>query len=160
MPARKSQLLVTEYEGAGGGYVDEERTDAQQHLEEWTAEDWQTAEGDADAERPDGTVARYLPAKAWEQLDDDEQAATQARKLDGSEAGDRGVPNTDAAKRAARLAKVLSHYDDDSIPELDARLGGMGESELRAVLAHEREHKDRKGAAQKISRRLALLDDT
>ena len=104
-------------------------------------------------------MKRYLPAKAWEQLDDDEQAATEALKLDGSEAGEQHVGNTEAAKRARRLGKVLSHYEDDSIPDLEDRLGGMGSSELRAVLEHEREHKDRKGAKAVLEREIDRTSD-
>ena len=153
--ARKSQLLTTEYEAAGGGYVDDgELTDSQRSLRDWTDEDWQTADGDGRARQDDGTVRRYLPAKAWEQLSDEQRHATDALKLDGSEAGEQHVGDTDAAKAARRLGTVLEHYDDDSIGDLERRLGGMGESELRAVLAHEREHKDRKGAEAVLEREL------
>ena len=153
--ARKSQLLTTEYEAAGGGYVQEGRlTDEQRSLRDWTDEDWQTSDGDASAREDDGTVRRYLPAKAWELLDADQQAATEARKLDGGEAGEQHVGNTDAAKAARRLATVLEHYDEDSIDDLSGRLGGMGRSELRAVLEHERAGKDRKGAKTLLERRI------
>ena len=153
--ARKSQLLTTEYESAGGGYVDDgELTEQQQSLREWTDEDWQTADGDAEARQDDGTVRRYLPAKAWEQLDDEQREASDALKTDGSAAGEQHVGDTDAAKAARRLGTVLEHYDDDSIGDLEGRLGGMGESELRAVREHEREHKDRKGARAVLDREI------
>jgi hypothetical protein len=48
--AGKSQLLAHEYEPAGGGYRHEgERTASQRHLEQWTAQDWHTGDGGADA---------------------------------------------------------------------------------------------------------------
>ena len=42
--ARKSQLLVHEYEKAGGGYKGGP-DETQQHLAQWTEEEWQTADG-------------------------------------------------------------------------------------------------------------------
>src|SRR3712207_6563127 len=59
--ARKSQLLTSEYEKHGGGYRHEgERTEAQQHLQRWTDQDWRTGDGSTDARGTDGT-SRYLP---------------------------------------------------------------------------------------------------
>jgi len=64
--ARKSQLLTHEYEAQGGGYRHPgERTESQQHLQEWTGQDWHTADGDPAARDADGT-ARYLPDAARE----------------------------------------------------------------------------------------------
>ena len=150
--ARKSQLLTQAYESEGGGYVDDERTEAQQSLEDWTEEDWQTSSGSVEAreEGPGDTVARYLPRKAWELLSEEDREATEALKLDGTEQGEQHVGNTDAAKRARRLGKVLAHYEDDSIDDLRDRLGGMSTDELRVVLAVERDRKDRKGGKEAL----------
>lgn len=46
--ARKSQLLVQEYEKQGGGYRGE-KDEAAKSLETWTEENWQTKDGDAKA---------------------------------------------------------------------------------------------------------------
>jgi hypothetical protein len=99
--ARKSQLLAHEYEKQGGGYKDE-KTDEQKSLEEWTNEDWQTKEGDANAA---GGEKRYLPEKAWDLLSHDEKKKAEQKKR--SEAR-QYVENTAAAK-AAR--KYVSHDD-------------------------------------------------
>lgn len=48
--ARKAQLLKHEYEQAGGGYLGE-KDETQQHLSEWSAEDWQTSDGSARGEQ-------------------------------------------------------------------------------------------------------------
>lgn len=101
--ARKSQLLVQAYEREGGGYVGE-KTENQRHLEQWTEEEWQTQEGDADARAEDGTTRRYLPKEAWEQLSDAEKQATEEAKREGSRQGQQFVPNTEAAKQARREA--------------------------------------------------------
>jgi len=100
--ARKSQLLVHEYEQAEGGYVSDTRTPAQEHLEEWERQDWRTEDGKP-AQRGDKT-ARSLPAQAWEALTPAQRKATNAKKLNAS-AEQQYVENTPAAKAAARHAE-------------------------------------------------------
>ena len=105
--ARKSQLLTHEYEEHGGGYKHEgEKTEAQKSLEQWTEEDWQTAEGDAEARQDDGTVKRYLPKKAWDQLSEKEKKDADAKKKAASKDGQQYVDNTDAAKEARKKVKT------------------------------------------------------
>lgn len=53
--ARKSQMLVKQYESAGGGYKKPKgRTKAQRSLSRWTGQDWQSA----------GKNGVYLPKRA------------------------------------------------------------------------------------------------
>lgn len=101
--ARKAQLLTHEYEKAGGGYLDDKRTDAQQHLEKWTDEDWQTSDGKP-ADREGGTT-RYLPKEAWDDLSPAEKKATNAKKQAGSKEGKQFVDNTAKAKEARKKAE-------------------------------------------------------
>lgn len=98
--ARKAQLLTHEYEQAGGGYLSDERTESQQHLSEWTDQDWRTVDGKP-ADKGDKT-ARYLPAEAWEKLTPAQRKATNAKKLKGSEAGKTHVSNTKKAKEVRK----------------------------------------------------------
>jgi hypothetical protein len=100
--ARKAQLLTHEYEKAGGGYLTNDRTDSQKHLEQWTDEDWQTADGKP-AERAGGTT-RYLPEEAWKQLSPEEKKATNSKKQAGSKKGDQFVANTKKASEARKKA--------------------------------------------------------
>lgn len=100
--ARKAQLLTHEYEKAGGGYRSDQKTETQQHLEQWTDEQWQTSDGKP-AEREGGTT-RYLPKKAWDQLSPAEKKATNAKKKAGSKAGKPVVANTESAKKARKAA--------------------------------------------------------
>ena len=101
--ARKSQLLAREYEKQGGGYRHEgERTESQEHLEQWGKQDWKTADGGTDARSDDGT-SRYLPDAAWQLLDEDEKAATERRKKSGDT---QHVSNTDAAREARKAAEI------------------------------------------------------
>ena len=150
--ARKSQLLVREYEAAGGGYLhDGERTESQQHLEDWQEQDWHTADGGADARGADGT-ARYLPDVAWQLLTAKERAATDERKR-GAEA--QAVENTDAAKEARAAAELLSM----KATEARKRVAKMeSKSQLRrARKAEETFGKARTTVLEAIDRRLGRL---
>jgi hypothetical protein len=49
-----------------------------------------------------GHTKRYLPEKAWASLSKEERAKTDAKKRAGSKQGKQFVPNTEAAKKAAR----------------------------------------------------------
>src|SRR3712207_4453407 len=83
--ARKSQLLKQRYEQEGGGYKNSgTRTASQRHLEQWTAEDWQTADGGTQARDGDET-RRYLPKEAWDALSPKQRRETEERKRKGSE---------------------------------------------------------------------------
>ena len=130
--ARKSQLLAHEYEAHGGGYRHEgERTQSQEHLREWTEQEWHTADGDDRARGTDGT-RRYLPDAAWQLLSDEEKRATDRRKKSGDE---QHVANTDAAKEARKAAELV----DVTAPEARTRVAAMhGDSQLdRAQRAEE-----------------------
>ena len=109
--ARKSQLLTHEYESHGGGYKHEgEKTDSQKSLETWTGEDWQTQDG-GDAEQGDGTMKRYLPKAAWDQLSEAEKKDTEAKKRAASQHGRQFVDNTDAARAAKKKVKTAEDAD-------------------------------------------------
>lgn len=72
--ARKSQLLTTEYEKAGGGYKGP-KTDEQKSLSKWTKQKWRTSDGS-----PSEGKKRYLPDAAWDALSPGEKAATSRAK--------------------------------------------------------------------------------
>ena len=104
--ARKSQLVAAEYKKAGGEYVKDKKTDAQKSLDQWTDEDWQTADGDKAIDGDE--TARYLPKEAWDKLSPAEQKATNAKKKAASKKGEQFVPNTEAAKKAREKATKKS----------------------------------------------------
>ncbi len=112
--ARKAQLLAHEYEQAGGGYIADKahETEAQRHLEQWTEEEWTTADGKP-AQRGDAT-ARYLPEEAWERLSPEERRATERKKREGSREGHQFVSNTPTAQEARKEATTHVHgaHDD------------------------------------------------
>ncbi|MQA34978.1 hypothetical protein [Modestobacter roseus] len=109
--ARKSQLLVHEYEQHGGGYRHEgERSESQQHLRQWTEQDWHTGDGGDRARHGDHT-GRYLPDAAWQLLSDDDRAETERVK---ERAQDQHVPNTDAAREARAAAELVGMTADEA----------------------------------------------
>ncbi len=72
--ARKAQLATQEYKHEGGGYEGEKSAD--NHLSQWTHEEWGTKSGEASGR----TGERYLPKKAREHLSDEEYKRTTAKK--------------------------------------------------------------------------------
>lgn len=110
--ARKSQLLVQEYEKHGGGYKqDEEHKDeAARSLEAWTAQNWQTIEGEGDARRKDKTK-RYLPKEVWQRLSEAEKEEAEKTKERASQKGKQYVDWTPAIQRAMQ---EVGYTSDDS----------------------------------------------
>lgn len=79
--ARKAQMATAEYKKAGGGYRGGRSDD--NHLKQWTGEEWGTQSGHASGE----TGERYLPKEARESLTDAEYAASTAKKRADTEKG-------------------------------------------------------------------------
>jgi hypothetical protein len=149
--ARKSQLLVAEYEKHGGGYRHEgDRTESQRHLEQWTEQDWHSADGDAAARAEDGSTRRYLPDAAWQLLSAEERRATDRKKKSGQE---QHVANTDAARQARTAAELI----DMTAAEARRRVADLhGQSQLdRAEHAERDLGKGRKTVLDRIERQRA-----
>ena len=72
--ARKAQLASSEYKKEGGGYKGEKTAD--NHLQQWTDEEWGTKSGAESGK----TGERYLPKEAREHLTDAEYKRTSAKK--------------------------------------------------------------------------------
>lgn len=72
--ARKAQMATAEYQKEGGGYAGRKSND--NHLKQWTDEEWDTKSGQESGK----TGERYLPKKAREKLSDKEYAASTAKK--------------------------------------------------------------------------------
>jgi hypothetical protein len=166
--ARKAQLLKHEYEKAGGGYRGP-KDEQQQHLSEWTNEDWQTSDGSArartdSASEKGGASKRYLPKKAWEELSAEEKKATNAAKAEGSKQGEQFVANPSAARKAGRSARQggsddtdlpITGYDDLSAKEAVKAVGRLDDAkEVRAIRDYERAHANRKTVLERAERRL------
>lgn len=96
--ARKAQLAVHDYKEQGGGYRGEKTAD--NHLTQWTDEEWGTRSG-----RPSGeTGERYLPKAARKALSDGEYARTTAKKRADTRKGKQfSAQPRDVAAKAAKV---------------------------------------------------------
>ena len=72
--ARKAQMAVQKYKAAGGGYTGAKSAD--NHLSQWTAENWGTKSGQNSLE----TGERYLPAETIARLTDDQYRRSSEKK--------------------------------------------------------------------------------
>jgi len=151
--ARKSQLLVKEYENQGGGYQGP-RDERQQSLRRWGREKWQTREGGTRA-RQDGETKRYLPKRAWEQLPEEERRATDTKKRKASRSGRQYVANTGPARRSRRDTTSVDRLLDLRVPDAAKRLNSLDTRQLRSALRRERAGKSRKTLVRRIEAELA-----
>lgn len=149
--ARKSQLLVQEYERRGGGYRGEKSAGAKD-LERWTEEDWQTQDGSSRARDGDETK-RYLPKKAWDELSPAEKRRTERAKREGSRKGEQFVDNTADAKSARKRAHLpIRDYDELTAKDVAKRVRDLDADGLAAVERHERHHDGRKTVLDAVAR--------
>ena len=96
--ARKAQLAVHEYKAAGGGYEGKKAKD--NHLAQWTREEWGTKSGKESGK----TGERYLPKKAREALSDEEYKRTSAKKRADTRKGKQFSSQPgDVAEKTARV---------------------------------------------------------
>ncbi len=94
--ARKAQMAAQEYKKEGGGYAGPKTAD--NHLSEWTRENWGTKSGHASEE----TGERYLPKKARERLTDEEYRRTTTKKRTDTARGKQfSAQPADVADKAA-----------------------------------------------------------
>lgn len=139
--ARKSQLLVQEYEKQGGGYKGK-KDEAAKSLEKWTDQDWRTKGGDTDA-RHGKSTSRYLPKEVWEKLSPEERKEAEAAKVKGSRKGEQHVAYTSAVKKAMRQVRREQEPTKDELMQ-EARKrdirgrSKMNKAELQQALQKEK----------------------
>ncbi|SBT65849.1 hypothetical protein GA0070622_2863 [Micromonospora sediminicola] len=150
--ARKSQLLTQEYKRQGGGFIGP-KDERQRSLQRWGDQDWRTEDGSTRA-RQGGETRRYLPGRAWEQLSDQERAATESKKRRASRTGRQFVPNTGPAQRARKNVTAPNRLSDLPVAEAGKVVRGLDTRELRAALQRERRGKARKTLLQRMEAEL------
>ena len=97
--ARKAQMATAEYKKEGGGYAGKKTSD--NHLKQWTDEEWDTKSGKASGK----TGERYLPKKARESLTDKEYADSTAKKRADTRKGKQFSKQPKAAAEKAAAAR-------------------------------------------------------
>ncbi|MDQ2763521.1 MAG: DUF5872 domain-containing protein [Pseudomonadota bacterium] len=101
--ARKAQLAVQDYKKQGGGYAG--RKDPDNHLKQWTEEDWGTKSGAKSGE----TGERYLPRRARARLTEKEYAETTAKKRDDTEKSRQFSAQPPRVARKTAHDRALAH---------------------------------------------------
>ncbi|MDX1419337.1 MAG: Rho termination factor N-terminal domain-containing protein [Rubricoccaceae bacterium] len=117
--ARKAQRLVQEYERRGGGYRGD-KSASQRSLEAWTQQDWQTAEGSADAASGDG-MSRYLPRDAWALLTESAREEAERSKQEADDQGEQYADWPDVVHRVMNELGYTEGGDGLTKSELYAR---------------------------------------
>lgn len=98
--ARKAQAATKAYKDAGGGYKGKKTDD--NHLKQWTEEEWDTKSGKASGE----TGERYLPKKARESVSKSEyDRSTKKKRADSAEGKQFSKQPADVAKKTAAARK-------------------------------------------------------
>lgn len=111
--ARKAQLAVHDYKEAGGEYEGEKSAD--NHLSQWTKEEWNTKSG----AKSEDTGERYLPKNAREKMSDaDYQESSDQKRADTA----KGKQHSKQPEHAAATTK-------------EARLEEMSVADLRKKAA-------------------------
>ena len=114
--ARKSQLLVQEYEKQGGGYKQDDKNEAAQSLKEWGEQNWQTQNGDK--ARQDSKTKRYLPKEVWDKLSNEEKQEAEEIKQKASREGKQYAEWTPAIKTAMKEAGYVETNDSNNSSEM------------------------------------------
>ena len=100
--ARKAQMASAEYKKEGGGYEGKKSKD--NHLQQWTDEEWDTKSGQESGK----TGERYLPKKAREKLSDKEYAESTAKKRADTKKGKQFSKQPKAAAEKSAEARKES----------------------------------------------------
>ncbi|MBE7212706.1 MAG: hypothetical protein INR65_16955 [Gluconacetobacter diazotrophicus] len=137
--ARKAQLATQEYKKEGGGY--EGKKDADNHLQQWQDEDWNTKSGEKSGE----TGERYLPKAARKELSGEEYArSTRKKRADTAKGRQHSPQPADVARKSAKHRDGgAAGLDNKTKAELMAMArergidgrSRMGKEELRRALA-------------------------
>ena len=98
--ARKAQAATKAYKDAGGGYEGKKTDD--NHLKQWTEEEWDTKSGKKSGE----TGERYLPKKARESVSKSEyDRSTKKKRADSAKGKQFSKQPADVAKKTAAARK-------------------------------------------------------
>ncbi len=121
--ARKAQMATAEYKKEGGGYAGKKADD--NHLKQWTDEEWGTKSGKASGK----TGERYLSKKARETLSDADYDASTAKKRADTARGKQFSKQPKAAAAKAAAARKTGKAGDKA-SGTTAREAGTTKAEL------------------------------
>ncbi len=123
--ARKAQMATQEYKREGGGYAGDKGKD--NHLAEWTREEWGTKSG----EQSGKTGERYLPKQARDALSDSEYQRTTEKKRVDTQHGKQFSPQPrDVAAKVAKVRATGGTVTRAELAAAAAKLGVKGRSTM------------------------------
>ena len=126
--ARKAQMATQEYKKEGGGYDGAKSSD--NHLVQWTEEEWGTKSGAESGE----TGERYLPKKALEHLSDSEYKRTTAKKRADTAKGKQFSPQPkDVAAKTAKDRDTGRDRTKADLLKQAASKGIAGRSKMKKI---------------------------
>ena len=130
--ARKAQMATQQYKKEGGGYQGGKSAD--NHLSEWTDEQWGTKSGGQSGE----TGERYLPKQAREALSDREYQRTSDKKRADTRRGRQfSAQPPDVAAKVAHARAPGGSTTRAELVAAAAKLGIKGRSRMtKAALQH------------------------
>ncbi|TLU70510.1 hypothetical protein [Lichenicoccus roseus] len=124
--ARKAQLATQEYKKEGGGYEGAQTPD--NHLAQWTREEWGTKSGAESGK----TGERYLPKKARAHLSDaDYKRTTEKKRSDTAKGRQFSAQPGDIAARTAGDRETGHASTRADLLEQAARRGIPGRSKMK-----------------------------
>lgn len=98
--ARKAQMATSEYKKEGGGYAGKKSAD--NHLKQWTDEEWGTKSG----QKSGDTGERYLPKKARKAVSEDEyKRSSDKKRADTAKGKQFSKQPKDVARKASNARK-------------------------------------------------------
>ena len=106
--ARKAQMATAEYKKEGGGYEGAKSDD--NHLKQWTDEEWGTKSGRKSGESGE----RYLPKKTRKSLSDEEYARSTKKKRADTARGKQFSKQPKAAAEKSAAARKTGKGDKDT----------------------------------------------
>ncbi len=123
--ARKAQMATQQYKKEGGGYAGGKTAD--NHLAEWTREEWGTKSG----EQSGKTGERYLPRQARAALSDGEyQRTTKKKRADTRQGKQFSAQPPDVAAKVAQARESGVATTRAELVAAAARLGVKGRSKM------------------------------
>ena len=139
--ARKAQIATAEYKKEGGGYAGKKSAD--NHLQQWTDEEWGTKSGKESGK----TGERYLPKKAREKLSDKDYAASTAKKRADTAKGKQFSKQPKAAAEKSAAARKTGKADSKS-GKADSKTGTTKAELMRKAQAQNVPGRSRMSKAQ------------
>ena len=141
--ARKAQMAVQEYKHEGGGYKGKKSAD--NHLVEWTEEEWGTKSG----KKSKDTGERYLPKDARAALSPEEYRRTTRKKRADTK---KGKQFSAQPKDVAEKTAAYRHSESEHAADGETRAALYKKAQAKQIPGRSKMNKDELAAALKAAK--------